>query len=123
MLRLAPGNVALLEATGADVHLTLVAILYDRNTLDVRTELAVNRAERVGNRATGNGMLAANLTYLGHDYSNLQWRRLGEVVATDAQTHKTNVLYHMLDGAQWPKWGLSLICPHTRGADKRKVEV
>ena len=102
--RLAARDVALFEATGANVHFALVAILYDRNTLNVGTELTVDRAERVRNGATGNGVLTAYLTYLGHDYSNLQWRRLGEEVATDAQTHKTNVLYHKLDSAQRPNW-------------------
>ena len=86
--KLAASDVALLQAAGADVHLLLMTVYHNRDPLDVGTELAVNRAERVGNGTTGNGMLAADLTNLGHD-SNLHRRRLGEDVATDARTHKT----------------------------------
>ena len=64
---LAACQVALLQATGADVHLALVSVLYDGDALNIGTELAVDRAERVGNRTTGNRMLAADLTNLGHD--------------------------------------------------------
>ena len=64
--KLAAGEVALLQAARADIHLALMAILHDGDTLDVRTELAVDRAEGVGDGTTGNGMLPADLTNLGH---------------------------------------------------------
>ena len=84
---LAASEVALLEATGADVHLALVAILDDGDALDVGTELAVDRTERVGNRTPGNGVLAANLTYLGHDKTSTGGASAG--CGPRRTTHKT----------------------------------
>jgi len=80
---LAAGDVALLEAARADVHLTLVTIHDNGNTLDVGTELAVDGTERVGDRTASDRVLAADLTNLGHD-SNLHRRRSGEGVASSA---------------------------------------
>lgn len=71
----AAGDVSLLEAARAHVCLALVAIDDDSYTLDIGTELAVHRAERVCNGTTSNGMLTAELTNLGHN-SNLHQQHL-----------------------------------------------
>lgn len=63
---LGAGNLAGLEARGADVHLLLVAVHDDGDVLDVRTELAVGDAVRVADRTTGDGVLAADGANLRH---------------------------------------------------------
>ena len=68
---LAAREIALFQTTGADVHLALATILHDGDTLDVGTELAVDRAERVGDGTSGYGVLAANLTDFGHDRTSI----------------------------------------------------
>lgn len=77
--RLATSDVALLQAPRAHVHLALVAIHDHGDALDVWTELAIYRAERVCNGTTGNGMLAADLTNFRHDRPPMAapWRRCG----------------------------------------------
>ena len=59
-------EVALLEATGANVHLALLTILHDGDTLDVGTEPAVGHLVGVADGTTGHRVLAANFTYLRH---------------------------------------------------------
>ena len=65
--RLAAGNLAGLEATGANVGLTGVAVDNDGDTLDVGAELAGHRTVGVADGTTSNGVLTAELTNLGHD--------------------------------------------------------
>ena len=73
---LAAGDVALLEAARADVHLLRVAVLEDGDALDVGLELAVHGAVGVADGTTSNGVLAADITYLRHN-SDLHGRRSG----------------------------------------------
>ena len=61
------GNVALLQATRADVHLLRMAILVHGDTLDIGLELAVHGAVGVADGTTSNGVLAADIAYLRHD--------------------------------------------------------
>ena len=63
---LAAGDLAGLEATGADVGLALVAVDDDGDALDVRLERTVDDAVGVADAATGHGVLTANFTNLGH---------------------------------------------------------
>ena len=63
---LAAGNLAGLEATGADVGLASVAVNDDGDALNVGTELTSHDTVGVADGTTGNGVLAAELTNLGH---------------------------------------------------------
>ena len=63
---LGAGNLAGLEARGADVHLLLVAVDDNGDVLDVRTELTVGDAVRVADRTAGDSVLAANGANLRH---------------------------------------------------------
>ena len=64
--RLAAGNLAGLEATGADVGLTGVTVDHDGDTLDVGAELAGHRTVGVADGTTSNGVLTADFANFGH---------------------------------------------------------
>ena len=64
---LVAGNLARLEATGANIHLLALAIDNDSNTLNVWFKGAGHRTGRVGDGATGNGVLTAEITDLRHE--------------------------------------------------------
>ena len=63
---LGTGNLAGLEAVGADVHLATMTVNDNVHTLDVGTELTDGDAVRVADGATSNRVLTADLTNLGH---------------------------------------------------------
>ena len=74
--KLAAGNLAGLEAPGADVQLLTLAVDDDGDALDVRLERTADGAVRVANRATSNGVLTADITDLRHDCDLQRARRL-----------------------------------------------
>ena len=63
---LGTGDLAGLQAVGADVHLATMTVDDDVHALDVGTELTDGDAVRVANGATSNGVLTADLTNLRH---------------------------------------------------------
>ena len=63
---LAAGDLAGLEATGADVGLALVAVDDDGDALDVRLERTVDDAVGVADGVTSNRVLTVELTNLRH---------------------------------------------------------
>ena len=63
---LAAGDLAGLEATGADIGLALVAVDDDGDALDVRLERTVDDAVGVADGVTSNRVLTAELTNLRH---------------------------------------------------------
>lgn len=65
--RLAAGNLAGLEATGANVGLTGVTVDDNGDALDVGAELAGNSTVGVADGTTSDRVLTAELTNLGHD--------------------------------------------------------
>lgn len=64
---LVASNLAGLEATGANIHFLALAIDNDSNTLDVWLKGAGHSTVRVGDGATGNGVLTAEITDLRHE--------------------------------------------------------
>ena len=72
---LAAGNLAGLKATRADVGLTTVTVNHDGDALDVGLERAVHHTVGVADGMTGNGVLAAELTDLGHARTSSGARR------------------------------------------------
>ena len=72
---LAAGNLARLEAARADVGLATVTVDNDRDALDVGLERAVHHTVGVADGMTGNGVLAAELTDLGHARTSSGARR------------------------------------------------
>lgn len=64
---LVAGNLARLETTGANIHLLALAIDNDSNTLNVWFKGAGHSTVRVGDGATGNGVLTAEITDLRHE--------------------------------------------------------
>ena len=63
---LGTGDLARLQAGGADVHLLLVTVNNHANALDVRTELAVGDTVGVADRTASDRVLAADCAYLRH---------------------------------------------------------
>ena len=63
---LAAGDLAGLEATGADVGLALVAVDDDGDALDVRLERTVDDAVGVADGAAEHRVLTADFANLGH---------------------------------------------------------
>ena len=97
---LAARQVTLLEASSAHVHLALMSILDDCDTLDVRTELAVNRTERVRDGPAGNRMLATDLTNFGHDLTSISYKSATTIPQVVPQCAKKRTRY--LPKAQMP---------------------
>ena len=59
-------DVTCFEALRANVRTFDLAIEFDRDLLDVRTEGTIGYAVGVADAATGHGVLTANFTNLGH---------------------------------------------------------
>ena len=64
-------ELAALQALGAHVHLATVPVDHDVDPLDVGGEHAVHGAVGVADGAAGNGVLAADLTNLGHETTSV----------------------------------------------------
>lgn len=82
------GDLAGLEAGGADVHLLALAIHHAVDALDVGAERTVGHAVGVADGATSNGVLTADFANFGHIQTLLGWSgtiRLNKQIGTIAQ--------------------------------------
>lgn len=79
-------EVALLEATGANVHLALLTILHDGDTLDVGTELTIGNTVGVANRTASYRVLTADLANLRHVDSSVTRAPLRALISNSCPT-------------------------------------